>query len=154
MENDLKELTVLHDTVSGKDYILWSTGHLTAKDSIVDFSEFTTAENGGSGMGRNKEEEIILKKFAEGMLDGRVGDDLHTSGGSTVWTQIKHGIPTRYKQAPSKRFFNGKENEKVAGKLNILEQWLTDERKLEFVQKFGWLMKDQDVINYSAKYKP
>ena len=46
------------------------------------------------------------------------------------------------KQGPTRKFFNGKENEKIPGILHTLQEWSTDEQKLEFLRKFGWLMKD------------
>lgn len=105
-------------------------------------------------MGRTLEEKELLKRLLSGALDGFVGDDLTTSGGSTVWTVIKNGIPVRYKQGPGSRFFNGKENERIEGVLHTLQEWKSDEEKLQFLRKFGWLMKDEAVRNYSAKFKP
>ncbi|NCD04141.1 MAG: hypothetical protein EOM00_14345 [Clostridia bacterium] len=105
-------------------------------------------------MGRTNEEKSLLAKLASGVLDGFVGDDLTTSGGSTVWKAIKNGIPANYKQGPGGKFFNGKENERYVGVLHTLEEWITDDEKLEFLQKFGWLMHDDDVRAYSAKFKP
>lgn len=105
-------------------------------------------------MRKTAEEKRLLAKLASGLLDGLVGDDLTTSGGSTVWTAIKNGIPSRYKQGPTKKFFNGKENEKIKGVLHVLESWESDDQKLSFLQKFGWLMDDKDVRDYSAKFKP
>lgn len=99
-------------------------------------------------------EKGLLKKLSSGALDGIVGDDLTTSGGSSVWMAIKDGVPRQFKQGPSRRFFNGKENERVEGVKHVLQEWTTDEQKLTFLQKFGWLMKDQDVKDYSAKFKP
>lgn len=100
-----------------------------------------------------EEEKVLLKKLASGALDGLVGDDLQ-SGKSTVWKAIKNGIPAMFKQGPSRRFFNGKENETIDGVLHTLQEWITDEEKLEFLRKFGWLMNDVDVRVYSAKFKP
>ena len=105
-------------------------------------------------MPRTKEEKNLLKKLASGVLDVIVGDDLTTSGKSTVWMEIKDGIPRRFKQGPGGKFFNGKENERFSGILHVLEEWTTDDEKLQFLQKFGWLMEDQDVRDYSAKFKP
>lgn len=59
-----------------------------------------------------------------------------------------------FKQGPSRRIFNGKENETVEGVLHTLQTWATDEDKLEFLKKFGWLIKDAAVQAYSAKFKP
>lgn len=105
-------------------------------------------------MKRTDEEKGILKKLVSGLLDGSVGDDLTTSGGSTVWMSIKNGIPARFKEGPSRRYFNGKENERVPGVLHVLQEWKTDDEKLGFIQKYGWLMRDSDAKAYSAKFKP
>lgn len=59
-----------------------------------------------------------------------------------------------FKQGPGSKFFNGKENEHIEGVLHTLQEWVTDEQKLEFLRKFGWLMKDEAVKAYSAKFKP
>lgn len=100
------------------------------------------------------EEKNLLKKLASGVLDGFVGDDLTTSGGSTVRKTIKNGIPEMFKQGPGGRVFNGKENVRYDGVLRSLQRWETDGEKLQFLQKFGWLMNDPDVKAYSAKFKP
>lgn len=105
-------------------------------------------------MAMTNEEKGIIKKLASGALDGFVGDDLSTSGGSTVWKAIKNGVPVMFKQGPGGKSFNGKENERIEGILHTLEEWETDEQKLEFLRKFGWLMKDAAVKAYSAKFKP
>ena len=96
----------------------------------------------------------LLKKMTSGELDGFVGDDLTTSGGSSVWQVIKNGIPAMFKQCPGSRFFNGKENEHIEGAFHTLQEWVTDEQNQEFLRKFGWLMKDEVVRAYSAKFKP
>ena len=59
-----------------------------------------------------------------------------------------------FKQGPGGKFFNGKENERCEGALHTLQKWVTDDKKLQFLQKFGCLMKDEDVKAYSAKFKP
>lgn len=106
-------------------------------------------------MKRTKEEQSLLAKLASGILDGVVGNELERSGYKTVTfgKYIKNGIPVSYREGASSRFFNGKENEEIPGKRSE-EIFDTDERKLEFLQKYGWLMDDIDVKNYSAKYKP
>lgn len=105
-------------------------------------------------MGHTSEGKGLLAKLLSGALDGFVGNDATTSGGSTVWTVVKNGVPVRYKQGPGGRFFNGKENERIEGVLHTVKEWATDEEKLEFLRKFGWLMKDAAVKAYSAKFKP
>lgn len=100
------------------------------------------------------EEKKLLQKMASGALDGFVGDNITTSGGSTVWKSIKNGLPAMFKQGPGGNFFNGKENECYEGVLHTLQKWATDDEKLQFLRKFGWLMQDTDVKAYSAKFKP
>ena len=83
------------------------------------------------------EEKKLLEKLASGALDGIVGDDITTSGGSTVWKAIKNSLPAMFKQGPGGKFFNGKENERYAGVLHTLQQWVSDDETLQALQKFG-----------------
>lgn len=105
-------------------------------------------------MEKSDEEKNLLAKLASGSLDGVVGRSVETTGGSTVWSEIKNGIPMQLKQGPGGKFFNGKENERYDGALTVKGRWKTDDQKLAFLQKFGWLMNDDDVKKYSAKFKP
>lgn len=100
------------------------------------------------------EEKGLLAKLASGLLDGTVGDVLETSGGSSVWTAIKNGIPVQFKKGPGSKYFDGKENIRVDGVLHKLKEWGSDEEKIAFLRKFGFLMKDAAVKAYSAKFKP
>ena len=102
----------------------------------------------------SREEKSLLKKLRDGLLDGFVGDELTTSGGSTVWKEIRDGIPRQLKEGPSRRFFDNRENVRIDGVRHVLDEWITDEECLSFLRKFGWLMKDEDVRAYSAKFKP
>lgn len=106
-------------------------------------------------MRKTDEEKILLKKLAIGILDGMVGEEKIYKGYSDVsyGKYIKNGIPISYKEGVSSRFFNGKENERIKGK-KTTESYDTDELKLSFLQKYGWLMDDEDVKAYSAKFKP
>ena len=101
-----------------------------------------------------KEEINLLNKLKSGILDGIVGDVFNTNGGSSRWMEIQDGNPVRYKQGPGGKYFDGKETVKFEGKKTTLEKWVTDDEKLVFLQKFGWLMEDKDVQSYSAKFKP
>ena len=105
-------------------------------------------------MGFSKEERGLLKKLASGALDGFVGNNLYTSGGSTIWKSIRKGIPSMCKQGPGGKFFDGKENVRYEGVLHTLQKWNTDVEKIDFLRKFGWLMQDDAVKSYSAKFKP
>ena len=66
---------------------------------------------------------------------------------------MRNGIPVSYRQGQSERFFDGKENERIPGK-RVEEIYDSDDKKLTFLQKYGWLIDDDDVKDYSAKYKP
>lgn len=106
-------------------------------------------------MKRTGEEMKLLAKLASGVLDGMVGDEREYRGYRSVFCgkYIKNGEPVAYRQGESSRFFNGKENERVPGK-RVEEYFDTDDRKLEFLQRYGWLTDDEEVKAYSAKYKP
>lgn len=106
-------------------------------------------------MSRSNEEKNLLTKLAEGVFDGMVGNEKVYSGYKNVscGKYIKDGEPISYREGDSSRFFNGKENETILGK-RTEEHYDTDDRKLEFLQRYGWLIDDEDVRAYSAKYKP
>lgn len=106
-------------------------------------------------MGMSKEEEKLLAKLASGDLDGMVGDERVYPGYKDVYCgkYIKDGEPVSYREVEPTRFFNGKENEMIPGN-RTEEHYDTDEQKLEFLQKYGWLTDDEEVRSYSAKYKP
>ena len=106
-------------------------------------------------MKRTNEEKNLLAKLASGVLDGMVGDERVYHGYKNIYCgkYIKEGEPISYRQGESSRFFNGKENERIPGKREE-EHFDTDEKKLGFLQKFGWLIDDEDAKAYSAKYKP
>lgn len=103
---------------------------------------------------RTDEENTLLQKLLSGELDGLVGDVYYTPGGSTIWTEIKDGNPVRYKKGPGGKYFDGKENVRYEGKKYTQENWKTDDEKLAFLQKYGWLMENDEVKNYSRKFKP
>lgn len=106
-------------------------------------------------MKKSKEEQGLLAKLASGVLDGMVGDERVYRGYKNVYCgkYIKDGEPVSYREGESGRFFNGKENERIPGK-RTEEHYDTDEKKLDFLQRYGWLTNDDDVKKYSAKFKP
>jgi len=106
-------------------------------------------------MRRTTEEKNLLAKLASGVLDGMVGDEREYRGYKSVFCgkYIKDGEPVSYRQGESTRFFNGKENERIPGKREE-EHYDTDDRKLEFLQRYGWLTDDEEARTYSAKFKP
>lgn len=101
------------------------------------------------------EEKNLLKKLALGLLDGIVGRVFVYGGYSKVYCGkfIKNGIPCSYREGEGSKFFNGKENERIPGKREV-ETYDTDDAKLSFLQRYGWLIDDDDAKKYSAKFKP
>ena len=98
------------------------------------------------------EERNLLEKMKEGKLDGLVGDRSEKNG-VWAWKIIEKGEPIAYRQGKSSKFFDGKENVRVKGKISETH-YDTDEKKLGFIQQYGFLMKDKDAREYSAKFKP
>lgn len=107
----------------------------------------------GEIMRLSDQEKELLERLEDGEFDGQVGDELTTSGGSTVWFEIEDGVPRQYKEGPSSKFFNGEENETIPGVLHTLEEWTSDSEKIQFLRKYGWLIDDDDVQDYSAEYR-
>ena len=105
-------------------------------------------------MRKTKEEKNLLEKLASGVLDGTVGRELVCGDYKKVYVgkYIKNGEPVSYREGEVSKFFNGKENEYISGKREE-EYFDTEEKKLEFMQKFGWLIDDEDAKKYSAKFK-
>ena len=105
-------------------------------------------------MGTTKEEKMLLQKLSDGLLDGRVGDTFVARGYKKVYYDkyIKNGIPVFRRTGEGSKYFDGKETVRVAGKV-IDTMCETIPEKLDFLRRYGWLMKDNDVIKYSAKFK-
>ena len=105
-------------------------------------------------MRKTKEEKNLLAKLASGVLDGAVGRILECGSYKKVYVgkYIKNGEPVSYREGEGSKFFNGKENEYIPGKREE-EHFDTDEKKLGFMQRFGWLIDDEDAKSYSAKFK-
>lgn len=100
-------------------------------------------------------EKIVLEKLNKGLLDGVVGNDFTTGNYAKVTFRkvIKDGIPQILRLGADSKFFDNKENIRVAGKksVQLLE---TVAEKLSFLRKYGWLIDDADVKAYSALFKP
>lgn len=104
-------------------------------------------------MSRTSEERNLLKKLASGALDGMVGNERVYRSYKKVYCgkYIIDGEPVSYRQGEPSKIFSGRE--KVPGKREE-ERFDTDDRKLEFLQRYGWLIEDDDAKAYSAKFKP
>lgn len=127
---------------------------LNLQNELGDNQEVNREPKNQGELGRTKEEIGLLELLSSGELDGYVGNDLYTNGGSVIWTEIKNGNPVRYKQGPGGKFFDGKENIRYEGVKHTLEEWKTDDEKIAFLQKYGWLIDNDNVKDYSKKFKP
>ena len=58
-----------------------------------------------------------------------------------------------YREGEATRFFNGKENERIPGKRKE-ERYDTDDRKLEFLQRYGWLIDIQRLEHIVLNLSP
>lgn len=105
-------------------------------------------------MRKTREEKNLLEKLYNGLLDGEVGREYVCGNYKKVYVGkfIKDGVPVSYREGEGSKFFNGKENVHIPGK-RVEEHFDTDEKKLGFLQRFGWLIQDEDAKSYSAKFK-
>ena len=106
-------------------------------------------------MSMTSEENHLLERLANGEFDGTVGDDFVTGSYRKVyhWKIIKDGVPVFIREGESTRFFNGRENETLPGK-RTEQRFETNEQKLDFLRRFGWLIPDKEAQEYSTRFKP
>lgn len=100
-------------------------------------------------------ENIIIEKLNKGLLDGPVGPDFNTGGHAIVTIRkfIVDGIPQIIRFGADRKYFDNKETIKIAGQKTVqLFESVAD--KLQFFQKYGFLLNDSDVKAYSALFKP
>lgn len=94
----------------------------------------------------------LLERLNNSELDGPVGLPCDNGWGSMIWYWIEDGTIKRFKQGPTKRFFNGDDNEK------IIPDWKPDrilkdeDEQLDFLRRSGRHMKDPEVQAYSDQY--
>lgn len=95
----------------------------------------------------------ILKRLNDGEFDGGCSD--RESNGTLTSLFIEDGTPVRRYEGRSSRFFNGKENERISGEVEITE-YTTDEQKTEFIRQYGFIGDlfgyDDDAREESSKY--
>lgn len=106
-------------------------------------------------MNENELEKIVLEKLNKGLLDGVIGNDFETGNYAKVTIRkiIKEGIPQIIRFGADKKFFDNKENIRVAGKKTV-QLFETTVEKLDFIKKYGWLTNDEHAKAYSALFKP
>lgn len=102
-----------------------------------------------------KTEQHLLERLDAGEFDCPLIYYFESDYGNTFTWSIENGIPIEYKTSRSARVFNGRENETIDKKPNIYRKCLTDDSKLEFFQRYGRDMHDDEAIDYcwANRYK-
>lgn len=100
-------------------------------------------------------ERHLLERLDVGAFDCQCICYFESDYGATFTWAIENGIPTEYKTPRSVRVFDGKENETINKKSIIYRKCLTDDSKLEFFQRYGRDMHDDEAIDYcwANRYK-
>ena len=95
----------------------------------------------------------LVKRMKDGEFDG--GVSVRETNGTMTTLYIKNGTPYRRYEGKSSRFFNGKENERIPGKVEVTE-YSSDAEREEFIQRFGFIGElfgfDDDAKAESGKY--
>ena len=105
-------------------------------------------------MGRTEEEIKLLHLLKTGELDGNVGEmrTFRVYSAVCCGRYIKKGIPTVFHEGRLRTSLLGKE--KVSAPIKREEEkCITEESKLLFLRKYGWLIDNEYVRNYSRKFK-
>ena len=112
-------------------------------------------KHNGKKTRRTRKENNLLRGMKAGKLDGLIGDTFYPRDSkSTFWSEVKNGVPTRFKRGPDRKYFDGKENIRKQGVLRSTKKWKTDDEKLDFMKKYGWLSSDKKAKAYSKQFKP
>ena len=103
---------------------------------------------------RTEEEIWLLKKLSDGALNGMVGDERIFREYKNVYCgkYIIDGVPVLYKQNEPLKMLTLKKKDFIIA-IREEEYFDSDEKKLEFLKKYGWLIDDDDVKKYSASHK-
>lgn len=109
----------------------------------------------GLHMGMSVEESKLLRLLETGELDGDVGETRTFRIYSSVrcGRYIKNGIPTVFREGRIRSRLIGKEDDS-SPVTREEEECLSEESKLLFLQKYGWLINNEFVRSYSKKFKP
>ena len=95
------------------------------------------------------EENELLNRMATGELDGFVSPGIMYRNCDSILLVIQNGIPTKYRQSPNTVFMKKGIIVREFGKMEVLQEWRTEEEKLLFLRAFGDRMDDDDVQDYA-----
>lgn len=95
----------------------------------------------------------LLRRLGEGEFDG--GWSERSTNGTQTTLYIENGVPKRRYEGKSTRFFNGRENEWIQGKVEETE-YRTPSQKKEFIKRYGFIGElfgfDEDAKKVSGEY--
>lgn len=117
--------------------------------------QYNTQEMKDAPMKLTEEEIRLLCLLEDGELNGNVGNIRILRKHRTVLCGkcIEDGIPMIYREGRYGTTLLGKEDESEPITREE-EKCYTIESKLEFLQKYGWLIDNKFAQDYSKKYKP
>jgi len=106
-------------------------------------------------MSLSSEEIRLLQLLEDGTLDGDVGDfRVYRRFRSVLCGRyILNGIPVFFQEGKLPKAVSSKDEDE-GQVLREEVRYDTIEGKLEFLQKYGWLIENEEVRAYSARYKP
>lgn len=78
----------------------------------------------------------VLQRMGDGKYDGNWSES--TKNGVSFTLSIKDGVPKSRRVGKSTRVFNGKENERISGKV-VETVYNTPEQRADFIRKYGFI---------------
>lgn len=97
-------------------------------------------------------ERHLLARLDAGIFDGPIPHYWESPYGASFNWVIENGIPVEYKLPKATRFFDGNENETISKDAHIYRKCITDDDKLDFFQKFGRDLTDDEAFDYCWEY--
>lgn len=95
----------------------------------------------------------LLKNLAAGMYDGERTDTEMNGVASGFY--VDKGTPVKYREGPSTKFFDGRENTRTPGR-RTEKRYETDEEKTTFLQKYGFIKEmfghHPEVTDFSKQH--
>lgn len=95
----------------------------------------------------------VLQRMSDGEYDGNWSES--TKNGVSLTLSIDDGIPKSRREGKSRRFFNGKENERIPGRVDEIV-YETPEERAEFVRRYGFIDElfgfDEDAKEASEEF--
>ena len=95
----------------------------------------------------------VLKRMSDGEYDGNWSES--SKNGVSFTLSIDDGVPKSRREGKSRRFFNGKENERIPGRVDETV-YETPEQRADFVRQYGFIGElfgfDDDAREVSGEF--